>query len=171
MANVDQLGLSFSMLAWGAGLPAIGVVAGFALSYIFDKLLPVDSTNPTLTTTNYPGVRFFLQMGLGVVALANLLSFLMPPDSISPIGDSPLYIMFYLVQVLPFSLGFVTVASAGAWNDLMNLFVELYIKFIGVNPPPENEGENSEQTCEGKEMNVASLMQGKRSVRNEKGWQ
>lgn len=125
MADVDQLTVGISVAAWSVGLAVTGVAAGVAMCLLMDRLMKVDETNPDLLTSKMPGVRSAVQIGLGTLALANLLALLLPPDVTSPIGDAALYFFFYFMQMTPLG-GILPSGLATDMNVLVNQILSTF---------------------------------------------
>lgn len=121
MADLDQLQVGLSVGAWTVGLAVSGIAMGALVEVLFNQFLPVDPNNSDLLTTKMPGLRTILQLGIGTVALANLMAFLLPPDAVSPVGDASLYFFFFMFQVLDF----YPTGSSGLLLDVFTIFVSI----------------------------------------------
>lgn len=133
MADVDQLTVGISVAAWSVGLAVTGIAAGVAMCLMMDRLMKVDQSNPDLLTSKMPGVRSAVQIGLGTLALANLLALLLPPDVTSPIGDAALYFFFYFMQMTPLLGGLL---PSGLATDINVLLGQILSKLNEALVPP-----------------------------------
>ena len=77
-------------VAWAAGFAALGLGAGVLVDGILGPRLHTVSKNA--------GVKAFIQLGVGLGVLAELIAVVIPAETVSPISDGLMFYWFFQSQ-------------------------------------------------------------------------
>ena len=135
----DQLSAGLAVGSWTVGLAVMGLSGGLALNYIFNKIMPISQGS---FPDKVPGLRSLIQIGVGTVALGNMMGFILPPDAISPVGDGALYFFFFGAQVLDILGSSLPSLYPQLPMDVRILINTLYYRFVarsGGSDSPDSE--------------------------------